>query len=50
MTRQRLFYRLRLPQIMVGWTGALKGAPVSDNAGYASPVQFHHQRNWRFRW
>ncbi|RID07957.1 ash family protein [Escherichia coli] len=27
-------------QIMVGWTGAPKGAPVSDNAGYASPVQF----------
>ena len=27
-------------QIMVGWTGALKGAPVSDNAGYANPVQF----------
>ena len=25
---------------MVGWTGALKGAPVSDNAGYANPVQF----------
>ncbi|HFU4407210.1 ash family protein [Escherichia coli] len=28
------------PQIMVGWTGAPKGAPVSDNAGYANPVQF----------
>lgn len=27
-------------QIMVGWTGAPKGAPVSDNAGYANPVQF----------
>ncbi|KSB76285.1 hypothetical protein LFZ20_03070 [Salmonella enterica subsp. enterica serovar Johannesburg str. SA20025782] len=25
---------------MVGWTGAPKGAPVSDNAGYANPVQF----------
>ena len=27
-------------KIMVGWTGAPKGAPVSDNAGYANPVQF----------
>ncbi|EFC1719276.1 peptidase [Escherichia coli] len=27
-------------RIMVGWTGAPKGAPVSDNAGYANPVQF----------
>ncbi|HGX8654363.1 TPA: ash family protein [Escherichia coli] len=27
-------------QIMVGWAGAPKGAPVSDNAGYANPVQF----------
>ena len=27
-------------QIMVGWTGAPKGAPVSDNAGYANPVHF----------
>ena len=27
-------------QIMLGWTGAPKGAPVSDNAGYANPVQF----------
>lgn len=27
-------------QIMVGWIGAPKGAPVSDNAGYANPVQF----------
>ncbi|MFQ8717816.1 MAG: ash family protein [Enterobacter hormaechei] len=24
---------------MVGWTGALKGAPVSDNAG-CNPVRF----------
>jgi len=24
---------------MVGWTGAPKGAPVSDNAGYANPVR-----------
>ncbi|MFE4066553.1 ash family protein [Escherichia coli] len=27
-------------QIMVGWAGAPKGAPVSDNAGYANLVQF----------
>ncbi len=25
---------------MVGWTGAPKGAPVSDNAGYADPIEF----------
>jgi hypothetical protein len=24
---------------MVGWMGAEKSAPVSDNAGYANPVQ-----------
>ncbi|MEF9120499.1 ash family protein [Escherichia coli] len=27
-------------QIMVGWAGAPKGAPVSVCAGYANPVQF----------
>ncbi|HHU7963516.1 TPA: Rha family transcriptional regulator, partial [Escherichia coli] len=27
-------------QIMVGWAGAPKGAPVSVDAGYANPVQF----------
>lgn len=27
------------PQIMVGWAGASKDAPVSDNAGYANPAQ-----------
>ena len=27
-------------QIMVGWTGAPKGAPVSVCAGYANPAQF----------
>ncbi|WP_249534134.1 ash family protein, partial [Escherichia coli] len=27
-------------RIMVGWTGAPKGAPVSLSAGYANPVQF----------
>lgn len=26
-------------EIMVGWMGAEKSAPVSDNAGYANPVQ-----------
>ncbi|EOK4696547.1 ash family protein [Escherichia coli] len=27
-------------RIMVGWAGEPKGSPVSDNAGYANPVQF----------
>ena len=35
-----LLLQLSYTQIMVGWTGAPKGAPVSDNAGYANPVQF----------
>lgn len=26
-------------EVMVGWMGAEKSAPVSDNAGYANPVQ-----------
>ncbi len=38
MTRQRLLSSASAhTQIMVGWTGAPKGAPVSDNAGYANP-------------
>ncbi|MBJ3182011.1 ash family protein, partial [Salmonella enterica subsp. enterica serovar Stanley] len=35
-----LLLQLSYTQIMVGWVGAPKGAPVSDNAGYANPVQF----------
>ncbi|MEG1350413.1 MAG: host cell division inhibitor Icd-like protein, partial [Hafnia sp.] len=32
-------YTRFLHQIMVGWMGASSGAPVSDTAGYANPVQ-----------
>ncbi|HCP5916373.1 TPA: ash family protein [Escherichia coli] len=35
-----LLSRLSHTQIMVGWAGASHEAPVSDNAGYANPVQF----------
>ena len=35
-----LLSQLSYIQIMVGWVGAPKGAPVSDNAGYANPAQF----------
>ncbi|ECE9895066.1 peptidase, partial [Salmonella enterica subsp. enterica serovar Typhimurium] len=35
-----LLSQLGYIQIMVGWVGAPKGAPVSDNAGYANPAQF----------
>ena len=35
-----LLLQLSYTQIMVGWVGAPKGAPVSDNAGYANPAQF----------
>nr|MDJ7104522.1 ash family protein [Salmonella enterica]MDJ9163290.1 ash family protein [Salmonella enterica]MDK0263620.1 ash family protein [Salmonella enterica] len=31
---------LSYTQIMVGWVGAPKGAPVSVCAGYANPAQF----------
>ena len=34
-----LLSQLSYTQIMVGWVGAPKGAPVSDNAGYANPAQ-----------
>ena len=35
-----LLLQLSYTQIMVGWVGAPKGAPVSVCAGYANPVQF----------
>ena len=35
-----LLLQLSYTQIMVGWVGAPKGAPVSVDAGYANPVQF----------
>lgn len=35
-----LLLQLSYPQIMVGWVGAPKGAPVSVCAGYANPAQF----------
>ena len=36
-------------QIMVGWTGAPKGAP-GPFSRLRQPRSVHHQRNWRFRW
>lgn len=35
-----LLLQLSYTQIMVGWVGAPKGAPVSVCAGYANPAQF----------
>lgn len=35
-----LLLQLSYTQIMVGWAGAPKGAPVSVCAGYANPAQF----------
>ncbi len=35
-----LLQQLSYTQIMVGWVGAPKGAPVSVCAGYANPAQF----------
>ncbi|EHH4729159.1 peptidase [Salmonella enterica subsp. enterica serovar Dublin] len=35
-----LLLKLSYTQIMVGWVGAPKGAPVSVCAGYANPAQF----------
>ena len=46
LTRLRLFLcRTHGYTSMVGWAGALQGAPVANKAGKVNSVQFHHPRD-----